>query len=168
MRMSASAAAATEHNERRPIDDRTKRDSVAGCRIGHAALVLGRDGHEPVRATSEGGMMCRRPARVGMRAGAASGSGHAACWLPSRPAAKEATAPHGQRPGSPGRRNPTGRSRSICCAGSGATDASAAWHESTGHARLTRDAPPRLQQCRSFASASSHRTPAWPQHDRDR
>ncbi len=33
---------------------------------------------------------------------------------------------------------------------------------------LNRGAPPRLQRCRSFSSASSHRTRAWRQRDRDR
>ena len=33
---------------------------------------------------------------------------------------------------------------------------------------LSRGAPPRLQRCRSFSSASSHRTRAWRQRDRDR
>jgi len=33
---------------------------------------------------------------------------------------------------------------------------------------LNRDAPPRLQRCRSSSSASLHRTRAWRQRDRDR
>ena len=33
---------------------------------------------------------------------------------------------------------------------------------------LNRGAPPRLRRCRSFASASSHRTRAWRRRDRDR
>ena len=33
---------------------------------------------------------------------------------------------------------------------------------------LNRGAPPRLQRCRSFSSASSHRTRSWRQRDRDR
>ena len=33
---------------------------------------------------------------------------------------------------------------------------------------LNRGAPSRLQRCRSFSSASSHRTRAWRQRDRDR
>ena len=32
----------------------------------------------------------------------------------------------------------------------------------------SRGAPPRLRRCRSFSSASSHRTRAWRQRDRDR
>ena len=37
-----------------------------------------------------------------------------------------------------------------------------------GVGHLNRGAPPRLQRCRSFSSASSHRTRAWRQRDRDR
>ena len=34
--------------------------------------------------------------------------------------------------------------------------------------RINRGAPPRLQRCRSFSSASSHQTRAWRQRDRNR
>ena len=34
--------------------------------------------------------------------------------------------------------------------------------------KINLGAPPRLQRCRSFSSASSHQTLAWRQRDRDR
>src|SRR5438477_2552391 len=38
----------------------------------------------------------------------------------------------------------------------------------TERCTVSRDAPPRLQQCRFFSSASWHRRRAWRQQDRDR